>query len=96
MVPLSLMMIPVSVTWSVPSGPTAMSLSCTAPCGAKSIVASGAPLRLSNARRAEMSVAHSVSPWIASPFGASSTTPFTPPWARMVALSGFDALSRTM
>jgi hypothetical protein len=40
--------------------------------------------------------AHNVSPWIASPFGAFSVTPFFPPCANTIALSGFDALTREM
>ena len=75
---MSVIWIPVSVMYIVPSGPTARSLSSTAPYGRKSISPTGAPVRLSKPRSTSMSAVQSVSPWNAIPFGASSRTPLRP------------------
>lgn len=94
--PAHVMRIPVSVTRSRPSGPTATSFSMTARRGAKSIVASGRPVRRWKPRSTSMSHTHSVSPWIAIPFGASSLTPSLPPTAKSDAPYGLSAATRVM
>ncbi len=56
-----------------------MSLRKSAWKGAKSTVATAAPVRTLKPRTTSMSVAQSVSPISASPFGALSVTPSRPP-----------------
>ena len=56
-----------------------MSLRKSAPSGARSTLASGAPVRRSNPRTASRSVTQSVSPAIAMPLGACSVTRPAPP-----------------
>ena len=57
----------------------------------------GAPVRALNARTASMSATHSVSPTRASPLGAFSLAPFTPPAMKGVeSMAAPSAVRRTM
>ena len=75
--PLGPNLMPVSVTYTVPSGPAAMSFKKVAPLISR--VPSGAPVVRLNRRTASMSATKRVSPLNAIPFGPLSVTPLVPP-----------------